>query len=87
MDRADINAIVHKFFMALIWGFGAPLTSPARPKYSMFLHEVIHKVFDPNECSFEFKKPLDIEKFPQKDCNLFSIFYHTQDKMWHRWDY
>lgn len=38
-DPKDINKIVQKFIMSLIWGFGAPLTSIARPKYSLFLHE------------------------------------------------
>lgn len=40
-DPKEINKIVQKFIMSLIWGFGAPLTSMARPKYSLFLHEQI----------------------------------------------
>ncbi len=36
-----INSIVQKCIMALVWGFGSSLTATARPKYSLFLHELI----------------------------------------------
>ena len=39
VDPQEINCIIQKFVMALIWGFGAPLTASARPKYSLFLSE------------------------------------------------
>lgn len=39
IDPKEINKIIQKFFMALIWGFGATLTAEARPKYSVFLHD------------------------------------------------
>ena len=73
--------------MAMIWGFGAPLTSSARPKYSMFLHELISKVFESSNCEFEFKKRVDMQLFPKHNCNMFSIFFHNRDFMWHKWDY
>ena len=44
-DPKLINLIVQKFMMAIIWGFGASLSVTARPKYSLFLHEQILKVF------------------------------------------
>lgn len=47
VDPKEINKIVQKLIMSLIWGFGAPLTSPARPNYSLFLHDLIKKVFAP----------------------------------------
>ena len=25
--------------------------------------------------------------FPKGNCNLFSIFFSTQDILWHKWDY
>jgi len=71
----------------MIWGFGAPLTSSARPKYSMFLHELISKVFESSSCEFEFKKRVDMQLFPKHNCNMFSIFFHNRDFMWHKWDY
>jgi len=39
IEPKEINQIVQKFIMGLIWGFGASLTVGARPKYSLFLHE------------------------------------------------
>ena len=36
---------------------------------------------------FEFKKRVDMTLFPKANCNLFSIFFHTQDILWHKWDY
>jgi len=73
--------------MALIWGFGASLSVSARPKYSLFLHEQIFKIFQPSSCHFEFKKRIDMQIFPRNNCNLFSIFFHPKDFMWHKWDY
>ena len=87
MDPREINNIIQKFIMALIWGFGASLTSPARPKYSLFLHEMIGKVFATSTCEFEFKKRIDMQIFPKNNTNLFSIFFHTADYVWHKWDY
>lgn len=25
--------------------------------------------------------------FPKPNCNLFSVFFHPQDLLWHKWDY
>lgn len=57
--------------MALIWGFGASLTTPARPKYSLFLHEAIQKVFAPATCAFDFARRVDMTLFPRAGTNLF----------------
>ena len=73
--------------MALIWGFGAHLTATARPKYSVFLHDAIATVFSPQTCDFDFKKRVDMQLFPKAHSNLFSIFFETQNAIWHRWDY
>lgn len=73
--------------MSLIWGFGAPLTGPARPKYSTFLQELIQKAFMPSTNAFEFLKRVDMNLFPKSNCNLFSLFFHTKDCLWHKWDY
>ena len=86
-DPKLINLIVQKFMMALIWGFGASLSVTARPKYSLFLHEQILKVFQPSTCQFEFKKRIDMQIFPRNNCNLFSIFFHSKNFLWHKWDY
>jgi len=59
IDSREINKIVQKFIMSLIWGFGAALTSSARPKYSLFLHELIQKAFSTN-CEFEFRKRVEM---------------------------
>ena len=87
MDPREINKIIQKFIMALIWGFGSSLTSPARPKYSLFLHEMLDKVFATATCEFEFKKRIDMQIFPKNNTNLFSIFFHTGEHCWHKWDY
>jgi hypothetical protein len=87
VDQKEINQIVQKFIMGLIWGFGASLTVGARPKYSLFLHEQIARVFQPSSCNFEFKKRVEMQLFPKNNCNIFSIFYHTKDSLWHKWDY
>lgn len=73
--------------MSLIWGFGASLTAEARPKFSLFLHEMLDKVFASATCSFEFKKRIDMNIFPKSHMSLFSIFFHTKDHAWHKWDY
>jgi hypothetical protein len=51
--------------MALIWGFGAPLMIGAREKYSSFIHNQINAFFV-NNCSFEFKKRVRAEVFPNQ---------------------
>ena len=73
--------------MAMIWGFGAPLASSARPKYSLFLHDTIQKVFTHEGNNFDFKKRIDISLFPKATSNLFSVFFETKNSIWHRWDY
>ena len=87
VDPKEINKIVQKLIMSLIWGFGAPLTSPARPKYSLFLHEHIKNVFNPANCKFEFLKRVDINLFPKVTTNLFSVFFHSKEMLWYKWDY
>lgn len=87
MDPRDINKIIQKFIMALIWGFGSPLTSSARPKYSLFLHEMIDKVFSAATCNFEFKKRIEMHLFPKSNANLFSIFFNVSAYEWSKWDY
>ena len=82
-----INLLVQKFVMAVIWGFGGHLMTSARPAYNIFMHELLDQVFAPSNCMFEFKKRLDMNQFPKANCNLFSIFFHTGDAMWHKWDY
>lgn len=59
IDPKKLNWVIQQFVMAVIWGFGAPLTVPARAKYSAFIHEFIKKVFDKQFCSFVFKKRID----------------------------
>ena len=87
MDPREINQIVQKFVMALIWGFGASLTTEARPMYSLFLHELLENVFAAATCNFEFKKRIDMNLFPKTTVNMFSVFFHTSDHAWHKWDY
>jgi hypothetical protein len=41
VDPAMINHNIQLFIMALIWGFGAPLTVGARDKYSAFVQVLI----------------------------------------------
>lgn len=82
-----INLLVQKFIMAMIWGFGAHLMTSARPAYNYFMHELIDQVFGVTNCQLEFKKRLDMTLFPKSNCNLFSIFFHTKDVLWHKWDY
>lgn len=86
-DPREINNIVQQFIMALIWGFGAPLMGAARPKYSLFLNELIPKLFSANNSPFEFKKRIEMQLFPKSNCNLFSIFFSSKDSLWHKWDY
>lgn len=85
-DPKEVNNIVQQFIMALIWGFGSSLMGTARPKYSLFLHELISKLFS-NSSRFEFKKRIEMQLFPKSNCNLFSIFFHARDSLWHKWDY
>ena len=59
MDPKRINWVIQEFVMALVWGFGAPLTVPARAKYSVFIHDTIKKLFSSQSCSFEFKRRID----------------------------
>jgi len=87
VDPKVINQIVQKFLMAVIWGFGAPLASSARPKYSLFLQEIIQKVFSHEGSDFDFKKRIDMQLFPKATSNLFSVFFETKNCIWHRWDY
>ena len=87
IDPGEINRIVQKFIMSLVWGFGSPLSSPARPKYSLFLLELIQKVFAPATCQFEFFKRVDTQLFPKSNNNLFSMFFNTRQMSWNKWDY
>ena len=72
--------------MSLIWGFGVSLTAPARPKYSLFLHELIQKRFG-GSCTFDFKKRVDMSLFPRSGCSLYQVSFHKKDHLWYSWDY
>jgi len=87
VDPKSINHIIQKFIMAMIWGFGASLSSPARPKYSLFLHETIQKVFSPSNNTFDFKKRIDMSLFPKSNHNLFTVFFESRHMIWYTWDY
>ena len=59
MEPKKLNWIIQQFIMAVIWGFGAPLTVPAREKYSVFVNDTIKKIFSNTSCSFVFRKRID----------------------------
>ena len=83
MEPKKLNWIIQQFVMALIWGFGAPLTIPARTKYSLFINTMIKKIFS----RFALRKRIDQSQFPAFNANLFSMFYNAQDRCWYKWDY
>ena len=87
MEPKRLNWVVQQFVMAIVWGFGAPLTVPARAKFSAFVSDTIKKVFSPAGSSFAFKKRIDQSQFPTHSANLFALFYHSKDRCWYRWDY
>ena len=59
MEPKKLNWVIQQFIMALVWGFGAPLTVQARSKYSVFINDSIKKIFSSTNCSFVFKKRID----------------------------
>ena len=59
MEPKKLNWVIQQFIMALVWGFGGPLTVPARSKYSVFINDSIKKIFSSTNCSFVFKKRID----------------------------
>jgi dynein heavy chain len=87
MEPKRLNWVIQQLIMAIVWGFGAPLTVPARGKFSVFVNDTIKKVFSAAGCSFAFKKRIDQSQFPTHSADLFSLFYHSQDRCWFRWDY
>lgn len=90
VEPAEINKIIQQYVMAMIWGFGAQLTAPARRLYSDFLIDLIDKSFkDEKATHFEFKARIDTSNFPTppKGRNLFNIFYKVEDRSWLLWDY
>lgn len=87
MEPKKLNWIIQQFIMAVIWGFGAPLTIPARTKYSVFINAMIKKIFSSPDSRFVFRKRIDQSQFPTLNANLFSMFYNAQDRCWYKWDY
>ena len=87
MEPKRLNWIIQQFIMALVWGFGAPLTIPARNKYSLYINNMIKKVFSSSDNRFAFRKRIDQSQFPTLNANLFSVFYNGQDRCWYKWDY
>ena len=70
LTQQDLNAVVQKFFMACIWGFGAQLEAKGREEFNKHMQESIinfMKHFSDEDSTLSFRKKLDYSCIPTSD--------------------